>query len=141
MVLTVLALLFGLVLASASLAANTEPTLALMRATAVRGSSGRVTLTLDASFSFADAVQLGLPVEVLVTQGTRTAHCSLSGDVSVAVDAGPPQPAPPPCVIGVAERTLTLVLPAEFGPGAATAQLVLTQEGRVIASNHLGFTI
>ena len=45
-------------------AANTEPTLALMRATAARSTSGRVTVTLEGSFSFADTVQLQLPLQV-----------------------------------------------------------------------------
>jgi hypothetical protein len=59
-------------------AANTEPTMALMRATAVRAASGRITVTMEASFSFADAVQLALPVDIVVSQGTRVAHFSLT---------------------------------------------------------------
>ena len=122
-------------------AANTEPTLALMRASAVHSSSGRLTVILDGSFSFADALQLGLALDVQIAQGSYTAHCSLGGEVSVSLSGGPAQPAPAPCVLGVTDRTITLVLPAQFGPGDATAQLVLTHEGREIASNRLRFSL
>lgn len=121
--------------------ANTEPTLALMRAAAVRAPSGRVTVTLEGSFSFADTVQLGLPVEIEITQASRVARCMLSGDVTVSTDGGAAQPAPPPCVLGVTDRMVTLALPAGFASGDATAQLLLIHEGRQIASNRLGFSI
>jgi hypothetical protein len=137
----VLSAVVGLLPARSAFGANTEPTLALMRASAVRSSSGRMTVVLEGSFSFADALQLGLAIDVQITQGAATAHCSLGGDVSVSANGGPPQPATPPCVLGVTDRTITLVLPAEFGPGEATAQLVLNHEGRDIASNRLGFTL
>lgn len=121
--------------------ANTEPTLALMRAAAVRAPSGRVTVKLEGSFSFADTVQLGLPVEIEITQASRVARCTLSGDVTLSTDGGGAQPAPPPCVLGVTDRIVTLALPAGFAAGDATAQLLLVHEGRQIASNRLGFRI
>ena len=129
-----------LVAAAAAPAANTDPTLALVRATAVRGSSGRATLTLETSFSFDDAIQLALPIEVVVTQGTRTARCALSGSVAMTVD-GAPQPAASPGVISVAERSITVVLPAEFGPGEAAAQLVGAYSSKPVASNVLRFAL
>jgi hypothetical protein len=122
-------------------AASTEPTLALMRATAVHGSAGRATITLEASFSYRDVVQLGLPLDVQITIGSRTAHCALDGTVTVSLDGGPAEPTAAPCVLAVTERAITLVLPAELGSGDAIAQLILTHEGRPIASNRLRFTV
>jgi hypothetical protein len=134
-----IALLMALFLfAAPARAANTDPTLALMRANAVRGSSGRATLTLETSFSFDDAIQLALPIEVVVTQGTRTARCALSGSVAMSV-GGAPQPAASPGVIIVTERSITVVLPAEFGPGEASAQLVGAYPSKPVASNVLRF--
>ena len=122
-------------------AANTEPTLALMRASAARSTSGPITVTLEGSFSLADTVQLQLPLQVRVTQGSLAALCGVTGGASVSLGGGPPRDAPPPCVIGISDRTLTLVLPSEFGPGAATAQLLLMYENKPIASNQLSFTL
>jgi hypothetical protein len=121
--------------------ANTEPTLALMRATAVRGASGRTTLTIEGSFSFADAVQLALPLTIVVTQGSRSARYDLTGTVSVSIDGGAPQAAPAPGVLGISDRSITLVLPTGFSPGEATAQIVATYEDKAIASNALRFTL
>ena len=119
--------------------ADTDPTLALMRASAVCGASGRATVTLEGSFSFANAVQLALPLEIVVTQGTRSARYDLAGSVSVSVGGGPPQAAPPPGLIGMSDRTITLVLPAEFTAGEASVQVVGSYSGKTIASNRLGF--
>ena len=122
-------------------AANTDPTLALMRASAVRGAGGRATVTLEGSFSFADAVQLALPLEIVVTQGATSARYTLTGNASLTVGGGPPQAVPPPGVLGMDERTITLVLPAEFTAGDATAQIIATYEQKAIASNALRFTL
>jgi hypothetical protein len=122
-------------------AADTDPTLALMRASAVRGASGRATVTLEGSFSFANAVQLALPLEIVVTEGTRTARYDLSGGVSVSVGGGPLQAAPGPGVIGMSDRTITLVLPVEFTAGEATVQVVGSYSDKPIASNRLGLTL
>jgi hypothetical protein len=133
----------GLIVASRApvRAANTDPTLALMSASAVRATSGRATLTLEGSFSFADAVQLALPLAIVVTQGTRSARYDLSGNVAVSLGGGAPQPGPGPGVLGMTERTITLVLPAEFAGGEASAQIVGTYDGKQIASNTLRFTL
>jgi hypothetical protein len=134
---TALVLLLG---AAPAPAANTDPTLALLRASAVRGSSGRATLTLDTSVSFDDIVQLALPVEVVVTQGNRVARCALSGAVSLTV-GGVAQSAQAPGVIGVSERRITLVLPPGLGTGEASVQLVGTYSDNTIASNVLRVTL
>ncbi|MDX2171342.1 MAG: hypothetical protein SF182_30015 [Deltaproteobacteria bacterium] len=131
------ALLLGL---SPAGAANTDPTLALLRASAVRGSGGRATLTLETSVSFDDVVQLALPVEVVVTQGNRVARCGLSGTVSLTV-GGVAQAAAPPGVIGVSQHRITLVLPPELGAGEASVQLVGTYSDNTVASNVLRVTL
>lgn len=133
----------GLIVVSSALvrAANTDPTLALMSAAAVHATSGRATLTIEGSFSFADAVQLALPLVIVVTQGTRSARYDLSGNVTVSLDGGAGQPAPGLGVLGMTERTITLVLPAEFAAGVAAAQIVGTYDGKQIASNTLRFTL
>lgn len=122
-------------------AANTEPTFALTRATATRGTSGRATLVLEGSFGVADAVQLDLPLEIVVTQGTRSARFDLAGNVSVSLAGAPAQAAPAPGVLGITSRSLTLVLPAEFTSGEATAQIVGTYDGESVNSNQLRFTL
>lgn len=119
-------------------AANTDPTLALMRATAVRGSSGRATLTLETSFSFDDAIQLALPIDVVVTQGTRVAHCALSGTVSLTVDGAAQSPGDAG-VISVTDRRIIVVLPPQFAAGEASAQLVGAYSSKAVASNVLRF--
>jgi hypothetical protein len=131
-----------LLLASgAARAADTDPTLALMRASAVRGAGGRATLTLEGSFSFANAVQLGLPLQIVVTQGARSVRYDLDGGVSQSVGGGPSQTVPPPGLIGMSDRTITLVLPVEFGAGDATVQVVGAYSDKPIASNRLGITL
>ena len=134
-------LLLVALLATQAFAANTEPTLALMRATAVRAASGRITVTMEASFSFADAVQLALPVDIVVSQGTRVAHFSLDGQVSLSENGGPILVIDPPGVLSVSERTIVLVLPASFGPGEATARITADYGRKGVASNELRFSI
>lgn len=130
-----------LLLMSARLeAAFTEPRLALMRVTAYRSTNGTSTLRLEGSFSYADAVQLGLPVNVTVTQGQLTARFDLSGHVFTST-GGAEQSAAGPGVVSFASREILLVLPPGFAAGAATAQVVLTYEGQPISSNRLSFTL
>lgn len=137
--LTALAVL--LALASPAVAANTDPTFALTQASATRGSGERRTVVLEGSFGVADAVQLDLPLAVVVTQGARSARFDLAGHVSVSIDGAPPQDAPPPGVLAVTDRTITLVLPAGFAAGEAVAQIVGIYEGEQIASNQLRFSL
>lgn len=122
-------------------AAFTEPRLAVMRATAYRATSGTSTLQLEGSFSYADAVQLGLPLNVIVTQGTLTVRFDLTGNVFVSTGGGPEQSAPGPGLLSFTARTIVVVLPASFAPGAATVQVVANYDGQSIASNRLSFTL
>ena len=136
------ALLVLLLLASAPAhAAITEPRLALMRVTAYRAAGGAISLTLEGSFSFADAVQLALPLNIIVTQGQLSARFDLAGNVFTTVASGPEQPASGPGIIRIAARQAILVLPPGFETGAATAQITATYGSQPIASNRLGFTL
>jgi hypothetical protein len=131
-------LLFG---GREALAAFTEPRLALLRVTAYHAASGAVTLTLEGSFSFADAVQLGLPLNVVVTQGQLSTRFDLAGNVFTKTGAGPEQPAVSPGLMSFTQRQITVALPTGFSNGTATAQVIATYEGQPIASNRLGFTL
>ena len=122
-------------------AAFTEPRLALMRATAYRSVTGVITLKLEGTFSLDDTVQLALPLDVIVQQGSTTARFDLGGNVFITVGANPEQPAPGPGVIGVAPREITLVLPPGFAPGDVTAQIVASYQGEPVNSNRLAFTL
>lgn len=121
-------------------AAFTEPRLALLRVSAYRSTSGTITLKLEGSFSHADAMQLGLPLNVIVTQGALTARFDLAGNVFTST-GGAEQPASGPGVVGFAQREIVLVLPAGFSAGASTAQIVMTYDNRPISSNRLSFTL
>jgi hypothetical protein len=134
------AMIIGSAIAPAH-AAFTEPRLALMRATPFRSASGKTSLKLEGSFSFADAVQLGVPVSILVTQGQTTARFDLNGGVFTSVNGGPEQAAGGPGVIEFAPRSITVALPQGFGTGPATAQMIATYEGKPVASNKLGFSL
>lgn len=121
--------------------AFTEPRLALVRASAYRSTNGSTTLTLEGSFSFADAVQLGLPLNVVVTQGDRRTRFDLAGSVFTSTNGAPEQPLAGLGVVSITQRELVLVLPAAFSAGAATAQVIATYDGKTIASNQLGFSL
>ncbi len=122
-------------------AAITEPRLALMRATAYQAASGRVTLTLQGTFSFADAVQLAIPLNVTVLQGALGARFDLAGNVFTTQNGGAEQPAAGPGVVDIAERKITLVLPAGFTSGPAVVQIVANFDGKAIASNRLAVSL
>lgn len=121
-------------------AAFTEPRLALMRVTSYRSTNGTATLKLEGSFSYADTVQLALPLNVTVTQGQLSARFDLAGHVFTST-GGPEEPSGGPGVISFEKREIVLVLPAAFAAGTATAQVVANYEGQPISSNRLNFTL
>jgi hypothetical protein len=127
--------------AASSYAAITEPRLALMRATIYQSATGTRTLRLEGSFSFADAVQLALPLNVVITQGQLTARCDLAGNVTTSTSGGPEQSAAGPGVISFTQREIVVVLPSGFSAGEASAQIVATYEKLPISSNRLSFTL
>ena len=122
-------------------AAFTEPRLALMRVTAYRSTTGTSSLKLEGSFSYADAVQLALPLNVIVTQGQLTARFDLAGNVFVSTGGGPEQPAAGPGVVSFAPREIILALPTGFSAGAATVQMIANFDSQRISSNRLSFTL
>lgn len=122
-------------------AAITEPRLALMRATVYQSATGSRTLRLEGSFSFADAVQLALPLNVVITQGQLTARCDLAGNVTTSSGGGAEQPAAGPGVLSFTQREIVVALPAGFSAGEATAQIVATYESQPISSNRLSFVL
>lgn len=122
-------------------AAITEPRLALMRATAYQAASGRVTLTLEGTFSFADAVQLAIPLNVMVVQGSLAARFDLSGNVFTSQNSGAEQAAPGPGIVDIASRKITLVLPPGFTSGPAMVQVIANFDGKGIASNRLAVAL
>jgi hypothetical protein len=122
-------------------AAFTEPRLALMRVTAYRSTSRASTLTLEGSFSYADAVQLALPLNVIVTQGQLSARFDLAGSVFISTGGGTEQPAAGPGVVSFAPREIILALPPGFSAGTATAQVVANFGSQRISSNQLSFTL
>ncbi|MBI3784012.1 MAG: hypothetical protein HY270_11490 [Deltaproteobacteria bacterium] len=139
--LAVLALAALLAAIAPAQAAYTEPRLALLRASSVHSSTGGISVQLEGSFSFPDVVQLDMPLQILVTQGTLAARFDLNGNVFTSVNGGPEQVTPGLGVVRVAARQIVLALPAGFGAGAATVQVVATYEGKPISSNRLGVSL
>jgi hypothetical protein len=127
--------------AASSYAAITEPRLALMRATIYQSATGTRTLRLEGSFSFADAVQLALPLNVVITQGQLTVRCDLAGNVTTSTSGGSEQSAAGPGVISFTQREIVVVLPSGFSAGEASAQIVVTYGSQPISSNRLTFTL
>ena len=129
-----------LLLATAAWAAYTEPRLALLRASALHAASGRITLRIEGSFSFADAVQLALPLTVTVTQDALSARFDLAGNAFLS-SGGPEQRVDGPGVVRVARRELWIVLPPQFGAGSASVQITAAYGDKPIASNRLQVTL
>jgi hypothetical protein len=123
-------------------AASTEPRFAIVEASAFRAtSSQRISLRVGTSFSFADTLQLSLPLQVLVQQGALAARLDLAGNVFTSTSGGAEQPAPGPGILSVGEREILLVLPTGFVPGPATVQLSTDVGGQVLTSNSLTVTL
>jgi len=112
-----------------------------MRVTAYRAAAGATSLTVEGSFSFADAVQLALPLNVVITQNQFSARFDLAGNVFATTASGPEQSVPGPGIIRITARQITLVLPPGFETGAATAQITATYGSQPIASNRLEFNL
>jgi hypothetical protein len=131
------ALAIGLLAHEAAHAAYTEPRLAVTRATPYRPANGRITLKIEGTFSFADTIQLALPLTITVTQGSLRARFDLAGNVFTSTGGGVEQLAAGPGMLSAGPREITIVLPNGFSAGAAVVQAVLTYEGKPINSNAL----
>lgn len=125
-----------LAMTGVAFAAYTEPRLALLRVTPLR-SGAAISLRIEGSFSFPDVVQLGMPLQIVVTQPTLTARFDLNGNVFTSANGAPEQPAAGPGIISVAAREVVLALPPGFTTAATTIQAVATYEGKIISSNRL----
>ena len=138
-------------------AAATAPHLALSAAagSAVDGSRSAV---FDGTFDFANALQLGYPISLVVFQGARFARYPLAGAAAtgtspeladgalVAGEVGAllGEGAPAATGVGVVTVTATRVrvtLPATFVPGATTAVVVTVLPEGTLLSNPIGFTL
>ncbi len=123
-------------------AAGGSPQLAVVRAAAHRSTSGSaVTLEIEGSFNFDDTLQLPLPVDVIVTQGSLSARLDLAGNVFTSVNGGAEQSSPGPGVISVTRNVILLVLPSAFASGPAAVQLVVRYKDVPFSSNQVNVTL
>jgi hypothetical protein len=119
-------LLIGLVvlIASVAHAGSSEPKLAIAEATA-SSDTGVVSVEILGNFDYDNAVRLGYPLSVLVTQGTSMARMLFDGRVGTGdawTDLSPPAETPgAPGVIAIGPERLTVVLPSSFTPGGTAA--------------------
>lgn len=139
--LGVLALLLVIAARSGAWGAYTEPRLALTRATVHYSASAVASVQLEGTFSFADLVQLAVPVNVYVVQGTLTARLDQAGNVYTSSGGGSEQPANGPGLVSLKEREILVVLPTGFSSGAATIRVEIIYDGGPISTNELGVTL
>ncbi len=135
----------------------TSPTLVVSAASATRV-DGRVAVTIEGTFDFANAVQVGYPLQLVVFQGTRfvrftigdtarTGTTSLLADGQLALGElpaflGAGALAPPDVRIVTFTATHALVsLPAEFTSGGATAQVFTVLPEEPVLSNPLALVL
>lgn len=146
-----LALAAVLVWATNAGAGATTPDLILSAGT---GTAGAVrTLRVEAAYDYANAVQADYDIELIVFQGTTFARFPLSGTVRTGVSpaladglqvsdlpaldaAGGPAPAGAR-LVGFDASSITVVLPATFQAGPATAALAATVDEGPLVSNPL----
>ena len=119
-------------------AGSTEPELAIAD-TSATVDSGVVTLEVFGSFDYADAIRLGYPLAIVVTQNDTVARLSLDGTVTVATGPNPPAPVPSARgVVAIAPQRLSAALPPEFTAGGqAAVRLEATYEGNPLRSNSV----
>jgi hypothetical protein len=151
-------LAFVLVLAAATAwASATSPTLIVSAARAVHA-DGRHAVTIEGTFDFANAVQVGYPLQLVVFQGTRfvrypAAGAPRTGDTALLADgrldaaelpaflaAGAPATADVRVVTLTATSAL-VALPADFAPGTATAQVFTVLPEEPVLSNPLALVL
>jgi hypothetical protein len=129
----------------------TSPTLVVSAASAIRA-DGRLAVTIEGTFDFLNALQVGYPLQLVVFQGTgfvrfpiggvpHTGQTSLLADGRLDVDdlagflaAGSPAPADVR-VVSLSPTHAVVALPLDFSPGAATAQaFTVLPDGRVLSN-------
>jgi hypothetical protein len=145
------------VAAAAAWASATSPTLIVSAARAVRA-EGRHAVTIEGTFDFANAVQVGYPLQLVVFQGTRfvrypvtgtprTGETPLLGDgrldtgeLPAFLATGGPAPADVRLVTLTATSAL-VTLPADFTAGTATAQVFTVLPEEPVLSNPLALVL
>lgn len=135
----------------------TSPTLVVSAASATRA-DGRLAVTIEGTFDFANAVQVGYPLQLVVFQGTRFVRFAIGdtprtgttplladgqlalGELPAFLAAG--DPAPPDVRIVTLTATHALVsLPADFAAGVATAQVFTVLPEEPVLSNPLALVL
>jgi len=135
----------------------TSPTLVVSAASAI-GADGRYAVTIEGTFDFLNAVQVGYPLELVVFQGTtfvdfpiagpvRTGQTSLlpdgrlhMADLSAFGGAGGPAPADVR-IVSLAPTSAVVTLPATFTAGTATAQVFTVLPDGSVLSNPLALAL
>jgi len=155
---TLLALSLIAAVPSASHAAGTSPTLALVAADAFASEQRVRLVTARGTFNFDDLVQFAFPAAgLLVTQGAHFARYDVDGTVRegssplVADGVDPTEleallalgmPAPSPARLArVAASEVSVVLPGGFAPGAASVVLFALHENEAFVSNALALVL
>jgi hypothetical protein len=135
----------------------TSPTLVVSAVNGMRA-DGRVAVTVEGTFDFPNAVQVGYPLQLVVFQGTgfvrfpiggtpQAGQSSLladgridPGDVPGLLAAGSPTPADVR-IVSLSSARAVLALPGDFQAGAATVQAFADlADGRVL-SNPLALVL
>ncbi len=119
-------------------AGSTEPELAI--ADVIPTQRGQVvTLVVTANYDHANALRLGYPVAVVVTQGTQRAQFFLDGRSTLSVGGGPAMPLPAARgVVAIAPTAITVALPPDFTAArAATVALEADFSRTALHSNSV----
>jgi len=135
----------------------TEPTLVLVTAAGAAAEGAR-SAAFTGSFEFENALQVGLPIELVVFQGTRFVRypatgAPKTGDSAALADGvlsdnelaafrqeGTAAPAGVR-IITLAPDRIRVALPATFTAGPTTAVLFTILDDGGVLSNALGFTL
>jgi hypothetical protein len=138
-------------------AGGSSPLLSLTAVDAFDSSSGVVSVVAHGSFNFEDVVEGVFPAGLVVFQGNHFARfdqagavvegnaASLAGgldptEVPALLGLGAPAPAPAALTRLRSDR-VSVVLPADFAPGAASVVLYAVYAGQGFASNAVSVTL
>jgi hypothetical protein len=135
----------------------TSPTLVVSAASAIRA-DGRLAVTIEGTFDFLNAVQVGYPLQFVVFQGTGFVRFPIGGaphtgetslladgrldlaDLSGFVDAGSPAPTDVR-IVSLSPTRAVVTLPAHFSAGAASAQAFTVLPEEPVLSNPLALVL
>jgi hypothetical protein len=135
----------------------TSPTLVVSAASATRA-EGRIAVSIEGTFDFLNALQVGYPLQLVVFQGTRfvrfavgdSAHTGtapvladgglVTGELPALLGAGSPA-ASDVRIVTLAPTRALVSLPAEFTAGTATVQLFTVLAEEPVLSNPLALVL